>query len=154
MQINNEIVMDVIKVATTIVIVILIYHLIFYSLRKGMREKNISRANMAGIKFMLQVLLAIVVFFVAFSVFGVSLESLISASTVGGIIIGFATTEVMSQIVSGVYLILSGPFDVGDLVKIDDVEGLIIEIGMSYTIVKKFDDTHVKIPNKKILDSK
>ena len=151
---SNEIVRDLLRVAITIIVVILVYHLILYMLRETMRRKGAAQSNLSGIRFMLKVFLTMIVGFLLFNVFGVSLEQLLSASTIGGIIIGFATTEVMSQIVAGIYLIISGPFDVGDLVKIDKTEGLVVEIGMGYTKVKKFDDTIVQIPNKKILDSK
>mgnify|MGYP006293539331 FL=1 len=152
--IKNELIRDTISVAITVAIVVGIYYLTIIGLRRSLRKKSVSKSNLAGFKFLLKVILTLIVLFVLFKVLGVSLERLVSASTISGIVIGFATTEVMSQIVSGVYLILSGPFDVGDLVKIDDVEGLVVEIGMSYTVIKKFDDTHVQIPNKKTLDSK
>ena len=150
----NEFLTNLLTVAISLVVVIVIYKLVIFIMQKAMEEKNISKANLAGFSFMLKVILGIFFFIMLFAVFGVSFEQLLSASTVGGIIIGFTTTEVMSQIVSGIYLILSGPFGVSDLVKIDDVEGLVLEIGMSYTTVKRFDDTIVQIPNKKILDSK
>jgi small-conductance mechanosensitive channel len=89
-----------------------------------------------------------------FIFFDVSTEALISISSVGGIFIGFASSEVMAQIVSGLYIITSKPFGIHDLVKIDDVTGLVMEIGLNYTVIQKIDGNIVKIPNKMILDSK
>ncbi|MHA2017780.1 MAG: mechanosensitive ion channel domain-containing protein [Promethearchaeota archaeon] len=81
-------------------------------------------------------------------------EYLISLTSISGIIIGFAATEIMSQIISGIYLISTKPFGVNDLIQLGDTKGVVIEIGMNYTVVQRIDGTLVKIPNKKILDSK
>ena len=80
-------------------------------------------------------------------------EYLISLTSISGIIIGFAATEIMSQIISGIYLISTKPFGVNDLIQLGDTEGIVLEIGMNYTVVQRIDGTLVKIPNKKILDS-
>ncbi|MHA1602451.1 MAG: mechanosensitive ion channel domain-containing protein [Promethearchaeota archaeon] len=81
-------------------------------------------------------------------------DYLISLTSISGVIIGFAATEIMSQIISGIYLISTKPFGVNDLIKLGDTEGIVLEIGMNYTVVQRIDGTLVKIPNKKILDSK
>ena len=79
---------------------------------------------------------------------------LASLTSISGIIIGFAATEIMSQIISGIYIISTKPFGVNDFVQLGDAEGIVLEIGMNYTVVQRIDGTLVKIPNKKILDSK
>ena len=81
-------------------------------------------------------------------------EYLVSLTSISGIIIGFAATEIMSQIISGIYLISTKPFGVNDFVELGDTEGIVLEIGMNYTVIQRIDGTLVKIPNKKILDSK
>ena len=99
----------------------------------------------------------VVIFIIAisiFSIFELSSSVLWSISSVSGIIIGFATTEVMSQIISGLYLITTNPFDIEDMVKIGSVEGVVEEINLNHTIIKQFDGTLMKIPNKKMLDAK
>ncbi|MCK5343362.1 MAG: mechanosensitive ion channel, partial [Candidatus Heimdallarchaeota archaeon] len=80
-------------------------------------------------------------------------EFLVSFSSIGGIIIGFAATEIMSQIISGLYLISTQPFGVNDFIKLGDAEGIVLEIGVNYTIIQRIDGTLVRIPNKKILDT-
>ena len=79
---------------------------------------------------------------------------LVSLTSISGIIIGFAATEIMSQIISGIYIISTKPFGVNDFVQLGDAEGIVLEIGMNYTVIQRIDGTLVKIPNKKILDSK
>ena len=81
-------------------------------------------------------------------------EYLVSLTSISGIIIGFAATEIMSQIISGIYIISTKPFGVNDFVELGDTEGIVLEIGMNYTVIQRIDGTLVKIPNKKILDSK
>jgi len=88
-----------------------------------------------------------------FTIFDVSSPLFISLSSISGIIIGFASTEIVTQVIAGLYLITSRPFTVDDLVKIDDVEGLVIEINLNHTVIKQFNNTLCLIPNKKLLES-
>jgi small-conductance mechanosensitive channel len=138
----------------TIIIAVIIYKILTNMLKKLSKVTKISSALLHGSKFALRVIFVLVIVLVLFYNFGASFEQIISFSSISGIIIGFASTEVVSQIVSGIYLILAGPFDVGDLVNINGNEGIISEINLSYVHLRKFDQSIVKIPNKKVLDSK
>ncbi|MBD3354230.1 MAG: mechanosensitive ion channel [Candidatus Lokiarchaeota archaeon] len=137
-----------------VLIIIGIYKLIMYAIKKLESSNNVPIDAINGIKTILRILFFIIVIFVFFKVLGVEAEYLIPISSISGVIIGFASSEVMSQIVSGIYIITTQPFDVHDLVNIDGLEGIVVEIGFNCVIIQKFDGSLVKMPNKKILDSK
>jgi hypothetical protein len=52
------------------------------------------------------------------------------------------------------YIISSEPFRINDLVNINGIEGVISEIGINYTTLERFDGVVVRIPNKKVMESK
>lgn len=131
----------------------LVYRLIMYGVNRVFKARKYSIDALNGIKLLLRIFFAFLVSFLFFTFMGISEELLISISSISGLIIGFSTTEIMGQIVSGLYLMVSRPFTVHDLVKIGGIEGIVLEIGINRVLIQMFDGTFVKIPNKKVFDT-
>lgn len=72
-----------------------------------------------------------------------------------GIVIGFATQQVMGQAVAGLFLLISRPFKINDHVNLIGEEGIVDDIGILFTEMKKMDNTTtVLIPNNMIIGNK
>jgi len=72
-----------------------------------------------------------------------------------GIVIGFATQQVMGQAVAGLFLLISRPFKITDHVNLVGDEGIVEDIGILFTVIKKMDNTTtVLIPSNMILGNK
>lgn len=88
------------------------------------------------------------------SIFGLPTEWFVSVSALSGAAIGFASTQTVGNFLAGLYIIISKPFEVGDYVKIGDVEGRVQEVTVNYT--KVFTPTHnfMSLPNRHVLNNK
>ncbi|MCJ7802603.1 MAG: mechanosensitive ion channel [Candidatus Marinimicrobia bacterium] len=63
-------------------------------------------------------------------------------------IIGFASQQAFSNMVSGVFIVLFRPFRVGDWVKIgSDKSGIVLDITLRHTIIRDFENKRIIIPN-------
>jgi len=72
-----------------------------------------------------------------------------------GIVIGFATQQVMGQAVAGLFLLIPRPFKITDHVNLLGDEGIVEDISILFTVIKKMDNTTtVLIPNNMILGNK
>jgi len=72
-----------------------------------------------------------------------------------GLVIGFATQQVLSQAIAGMFLLLSRPFKIGDVVDIaGESEVTVKEISTMFTIVERKDGMEVLIPNSMIIGQK
>ncbi|MHA1610544.1 MAG: mechanosensitive ion channel family protein, partial [Promethearchaeota archaeon] len=135
-------------------VIYFIYRIIILLINRATKKFRFPVNAINGLK-LISRLLAIFIFVIALLMtIEIPNEFLLSLTSVGGIIIGFATTEIMSQVISGIYIISTQPFGINDLIKLGNTEGLVLEIGINYTIIARIDGTIVKIPNKTILDSK
>lgn len=143
----------VIFIGTTLIVLIMV-RIFIIIINRAVRLQRLSVDIVNGLKVAIRIIAFLIIIVLLFILFDVSTEALLSISSVGGIFIGFASSEVMAQIVSGLYIITAKPFGIHDFVKIDDVTGLVMEIGLNYTVIQKIDGNVVKIPNKMILDSK
>lgn len=89
-------------------------------------------------------------FYAVLSVLGVPVGTLIAGAGVVGIALGLGAQGFVSDVVTGIFIILEGQFDVGDAVKLGTITGTITSVGLRTTIVKSADGTMNFIPNRNI----
>jgi len=74
--------------------------------------------------------------------------SMLAGAGVLAVVIGFASQQAFSNIVSGIFIALFQPIRVGDRIKIDTVvAGTVEDITLRHTIIKTFENKRVIIPN-------
>jgi MscS family membrane protein len=81
--------------------------------------------------------------------FGIGLSGLLAFGGIGGIAIGMASKEILSNIFSGIMLYFDRPFKIGDWVSSPDrqIEGTVQEIGWRITKIMTFDHRPLYVPN-------
>lgn len=93
-------------------------------------------------------LLALVVaYYILAGVWNVNVGGLITALGVGSLVIALALQETLSNLFSGLLLLLSRPFHVGDWIETGNIEGQVEEVNWRTTLVRTRDDDIVVIPN-------
>ena len=77
--------------------------------------------------------------------------SLLAGAGVLALVIGFASQQAFSNIVSGIFIAIFHPFRIGDRIKIgSDVNGIVEDITLRHTVVRSFENKRLIIPNAKI----
>lgn len=82
--------------------------------------------------------------------FGVETASLIAVLGTIGLAIGLALQGTLSNIASGIMLLVLRPFNVGDTVDIGSTSGVVDEIGLFVTEMHTFDNVAITMPNSKV----
>jgi small conductance mechanosensitive channel len=83
---------------------------------------------------------------------GVSTDILVAFSALGGAAVGFASTRTIGNVMAGLFLFVTRPFQVGDYVRIDGIEGIVQEITLNYAKILTPTNTIVSISTQRILD--
>ncbi|KDN95228.1 mechanosensitive ion channel protein MscS [Hydrogenovibrio marinus] len=80
---------------------------------------------------------------------GVNLTGLIAFGGIGGVAVGFAAKDLVSNVLGGLMLYMDKPFVTGDWIRSPDkeIEGTVESIGWRMTIVRTFDKRPLYIPN-------
>ncbi len=90
----------------------------------------------------------------AVGISGLDLSGLFLAGGIAGIVIGFATQSLFSNLISGIFLQLDKPMKIGDPVlitgKLPDVAGVVVEITTLSSRLRMFDGTYVRLPNSDV----
>ena len=67
--------------------------------------------------------------------------------------LAFASRGIFSNIVSGIVLMIISPAEVGDIVKIKGIKGIIRQITLSNVLIETFEGVIVQISNTEVLNS-
>ena len=81
--------------------------------------------------------------------FGMSLSGLLTFGGIGGLAVGMAGKDILSNFFSGIMLYFDRPFSIGDWIRSPDrnIEGTVAEIGWRITKIKTFDNRPLYVPN-------
>jgi len=82
---------------------------------------------------------------------GFELNVLLGATGIATVALGFASQTVISNLVSGLFLLSEDVFQIGDIISIGGVQGEVISINSFSLTVKQADKTVVRIPNDMLL---
>ena len=80
---------------------------------------------------------------------GLSISGLLAFGGVGGLIVGLAAKDLLSNFFGGMMIFFDRPFRVGEFIKSPDrnIEGIVEKIGWRLTVVRTFSKNVLYIPN-------
>tara|TARA_B100000929_G_scaffold254200_1_gene215396 strand:- start:1094 stop:2131 length:1038 start_codon:yes stop_codon:yes gene_type:complete len=80
---------------------------------------------------------------------GFSISSILTFGGVGGIVMGFAAKDMLSNVFGGLMIQMDKPFSTGDWIRSTDkgIEGIVEKIGWRMTRIRTFTKNPVYIPN-------
>ncbi len=74
----------------------------------------------------------------------------LASSAVVGLVIGFASQRTIGNVVAGFLIAFSQPLRLGDEVEVEGVEGVVEEIGLTYTWIRTRDNDRLVVPNERL----
>ena len=84
---------------------------------------------------------------------GFTPAKLIGALGIGSVAIGFAFKDIFQNLLSGILLVISEPFRIGDQIVSGEYEGTVEDIKIRATTIKTYDGRQVVIPNSDLYTS-
>lgn len=102
----------------------------------------------------LRIVLIVIIGLLILNIWGVNIVPLLGALGIAGLAVALALQPTLSNIFSGVAIIIDGTLKVGDVVKLEGGEmGEVYKVGLRTTRIKSFDNEMIIIPNSKLADS-
>lgn len=85
-------------------------------------------------------------------VFNQDITKLLAGLSIVGAAIALAAKESLENLIASFIIFFDRPFMVGDLLKVQHVNGTVEKIGLRSTRIRTVDKTYVTIPNKQMVD--
>lgn len=85
---------------------------------------------------------------------GFSLDVVLGAAGILTVAIGFASQTSASNMISGLFLLVEKPFEIGDVIEIESTVGEVVGIDMLSVKLRTPDNLYVRIPNESLIKSR
>ena len=141
----------------TLILVIPIFIVAWLIFRLVNKTENILSKLDTSINFdsirlisrLIKIFVLIIALLSAAQYFGLSVTSILTFGGMGGIIIGFAAKDMLSNIFGGLMLQIDKPFSIGDWIRSEErnFEGTVEQIGWRITKIHTFSKNPIYIPN-------
>ncbi|RMG69672.1 MAG: mechanosensitive ion channel [Nitrospirae bacterium] len=86
----------------------------------------------------------------ALSRLGINTSALIASLGLGGFALGFALKDIVANFVSGVLILLTEPFKIGDYIEASGKTGKVKELNLRHTVIEDESGNDILIPNNNI----
>jgi len=122
----------------------------------GLWQKRMESAGERGLDIQLfpvirksfKVFIIIVATLVTSQNLGMNVTGLLASLSIGGLAVGLAAQDTLSNLFGAVALFADKPFRVGDRIQIEGLDGIVETIGLRSTRVRHLDGYLVTIPNR------
>ena len=134
-------------------VVIFVICLIVIKILSSVSEKMLSKSTkldgtlrgfvQSAIKIVLWILAAIIVA----NALGINTSSLVALVSVVGLALSLSVQNILSNLFSGLTLLVTKPFAAGDFVEVAGKTGIVKTVGLFYTQLDTLDNVAVSLPN-------
>ena len=121
---------------------------------KMLEKSHIEKTLHSFIKSCLKILLYALAIIISADSLGIPITSLVAVFSVAGLAVSLAVQGTLSNLASGITILISKPFKVNDFIEIADVSGFVNEIGLIYTKLLTIDNKVIFLPNSEISTTK
>lgn len=118
-------------------------------------KKNETSLSITSLfEYLTKVLIFSIGFLIIIQSIGIQITALITAFGVGSLSIGLAFQNTLSNLISGINIIVSRKIRPGDYIKFKNgEEGYVIDVELKYTLIRDIYENIIVIPNRQIIDA-
>ena len=113
-----------------------------------------ARASVGVLMFVAQLVIWAVFVLLALDNLGINITALVAGIGIGGIAIALAVQTILGDLFGSLSIALDKPFAVGDILRIDDIEGTVEHIGIKSTRLRSVTGEQVILANADVLKSR
>jgi MscS family membrane protein len=86
------------------------------------------------------------------SQFNIPVGTLLAGLGIGGLAVALGAQKTLENVIGSLAIVADKPFEVGDWVKVEDIEGTVESVRLRSTQIRTFDRTLVTYPNGRLAD--
>lgn len=118
------------------------------------RSKHIDASLKAFFSGAIKAALWVIAIIIIAGSLGIPVTSLVAVLSVAGVALSLALQGLLSNLFSGITILATRPFNVGDYVQVGGEGGTVKSIGLFYTVLDTLDNRVIYAPNGDITSSK
>ena len=146
---------DVFRTVVTLLIGIVIIRVILHSMRRITDRIQGTNKTISGFLISsVRIILTFVLLIICFSMLGIPVTSLIALVSMFALAVSLSIQNILSNIVSGIVILMSRPFKVGDWIETPGTAGTVGRIDLMYTHLQSADLREIMVPNSEMVSGR
>ena len=136
---NNKLYISAIIAVIGIIIYQIIKRTINKILERDKKRNKLDKKGRTVVKLFTNIIKYVIIAIVAvliLQIYGVNVNSLVAGLGLVSVVVGLAIQDPLKDIITGVNIITDDYFSLGDVIKIDDIEGKVVQLGVRTTKIK------------------
>lgn len=150
-QIGSMALSTLISAALTFLVCLVVMQIIMRLLGRVLNRANKMDNTLKGfIHSAVKIVLWILTGTIVAGAFGIPTTSLVALISIAGLALSLSVQNILSNLFSGLTLLISKPFKAGDYVEVAGKTGIVKTVGLFYTQLNTLDNIYVNIPNSDV----
>ena len=121
--------------------------------RALINAKKMNRSIKNFLLSALRILLWVIAIVIIAGELGIPTASLVALLSVAGLALSLSVQGLLSNLFSGLTLLMTHPFDSGNFVEVAGKTGIVKSVGLLYTTINTLDNVVISIPNSDVVGS-
>ena len=147
---------DIVQTFIRIIVIIVLTTIISKIITKILNKMNRFKDDMTGI-YLIRDIIVYIIYFIALMdilrLFGINLYGTLLSLGIVGIAVSLAAKDIISNLFSGIILIIGKSIKVGDTIEINKTKGVVEQIHLRTTTIKDDDGIISNIPNSTLTNN-
>ncbi len=136
----------IVNLILVVVVPLIFYKLINVAINKFLDKDVINSNSLSSLNKIIRYILFIIIFLAVLQVLGIDLHSLIVSLGLVSLAVTLAAKDTLSNVISGIIIVLEKRFVIGDMIEIDGHKGQVKKIGFK-SVELYYKKTYMVVPN-------
>ncbi len=137
----------------TILVVLIAIKVIMKFVKRGVEKSKIEKGLHSFVIKVIKIILCFIAILIVADMFGIPISSLLATFSIVGLAFSLAIQDTLANLASGITILVTHPFKVGNFVDAGGSTGTVREINFTHTVLRTPDNKVIHIPNKQIVDA-
>jgi len=145
--------MTVVRALILWIIGYIVVRVLIVIIKKLLSKSKMDKVAQSFVVSMLRFVLYLILLIMVLQALGVSITGIVAALSAAGLAVSLALQSSLSNVASGIILLVNQPFKQGDYVQINNIEGKVKNIKIFTTSLLTLDNKLVIIPNSTVANN-
>ena len=144
---------NAIPVIIAVIVAIIVIKVIMKIIKKLIGKSKLEKGLHALVERTIKVILYFVAILIIADMMGIPVSSLLATFSIAGLAASLAIQDTLSNLASGVTILATHPFKIGNFVEAAGISGTVKDINFTHTVLRTPDNKVIRIPNKQVVDA-
>ena len=140
-----------IPIIVVILVCLAVIKLVMKFVRKAIEKSKLEKGLHTFVEKTISIILYFIAVLIVADMINIPISSLLATFSVVGLAASLAVQDTLSNLASGVVVLMTHPFKTGDWVDVSNVSGTVKEINFTHTVLTTIDNKVIRVPNKDVV---